>query len=210
MSVSRHAIGYLRVLRDEGPAQPALPRVFCPRNGASVSLSHCARCPRFVKVSADGHECVHCHADAALPDVAPLRLPRVAVSSLMTRDVVAVRPELSLDALTRLFLETGLAAVPVIDERERLLGFVGHEEVALAVQLQAGPLTVMDVLMPFALAIPETASVTQAAAVLAFEGQQRLAVIALDGAVVGVLSASDVLYWLARSDGHMLPGRERA
>jgi len=71
-------------------------------------------------------------------------------------------------------------------------------------------LTVGDVLLPFAVAVPETTSVTHAAAVMAFERQQRIAVTSAAGAVVGVFSASDLMYWLARSDGHLMPAPRRS
>jgi CBS domain-containing protein len=209
--VTRHSIAFLRVRGDRDEERSG--HVACPRLGGSVPLARCARCPRFVKITpgdAPGQEAVHCHAEAApKPTDKPLSLPRTAVSDLMTRNVICVRPELSLDAVTSLFVETSLAALPVVDESGRLLGFLGQDEVTLAIQVggrsSEGPMTVADVLLPFAIAIPETTSLTQAAAVMAFEGQHRLAVTATDGAVVGVLAASDILYWLARADGQVLP-----
>lgn len=208
-----HAIAYLRVLSEDGDVS-RLGSVRCPREGGSVPLERCARCPRFVKVDpgvAPGQETVHCHAEVEASAVGsgPLILSRLPVSALMTRNVVCVRPALTLDALSGLFLETGLGAVPVIDDNARLMGFVSQDDMTLAIQVGSGhpnrTLTVADILLPFAVAVPENTSVTQAAAVMAFEAQQRLAVTSAGGAVVGVLAASDVLYWLARSDGHLLP-----
>lgn len=139
---------------------------------------------------------------------APLLLPRLTVASLMCTEVARVRSDVSLDALGALFLETALSALPVVDEQERLLGFVERDQLALAVQVEGGearrPLTVDDLLLPFAVVVPETTSLTQAAAVMVFEGQRRLAVASTRGTVVGVLSASDILAWLARSGGHVL------
>ncbi|HEY6879052.1 MAG TPA: CBS domain-containing protein [Polyangiales bacterium] len=207
-SATRHSIAFLHVVGSEGESHSG--HVLCPRMGGSVPLERCARCPRFVKVTPGagaGHEAVHCHAGPhpPAPTNKPLSLARTAVADLMTRNVVCVRPELSLDAVTTLFLETSLAAIPVVDDVGRLLGFVGQEEVTLAAQVAQRSMTVGDVLMPFAIAVPETTSVTQAAAVMAFEGQHRLAVTSTAGAVIGVLAASDILYWLARADGHVLP-----
>lgn len=205
---TRHSIAFLRVLGSEGDLHSG--HVLCPRMGGSVPLERCAHCPRFVKVTPGdiaGQEAVHCHAGTwpPAPTNKPLSLAPTAVSDLMTRNVVCVRPDLSLDAVSTLFLETSLAAIPVVDDVGRLLGFVSQDEVMLAAQVAQRPMTVGDVLLPFAIAVPETTSVTQAAAVMAFEGQHRLAVTSTDGAVIGVLAASDVLYWLARADGHVLP-----
>lgn len=210
-AVTRQSISFLRVLSEREEQRPG--HVACPRRGGSVPLAECAHCPRFVKVTpgaAAGEEMVHCHAGSCAPATTnrPLSLPRAAVADLMTRNVVCVRSDLTLDAVTTLFLETSLSAVPVVDGEGHLLGFLGQDEVTLAVQVNGRsdrPLTVADILLPFALAVPETTSLTQAAAVMAFEGQQRLAVTSSEGVIVGVLAASDILYWLARADGHVLP-----
>ncbi len=213
-----HSIAYVRTESgEEGSERRGT--VFCRRRGESVTVETCGHCPRFAKVIAapDGGDQVHCapgEPECGFEEErAPLQLPRVSVASLMTRNIVCVRPDLSLDALSALFVETGLKAVPVLDAQARLIGFVSEAEMTLTIQSRrAGPdglRTVGDVMMPYALALPETASVTRAAAVMAFEGQQRLAIVSSEGQIVGVLSASDVMYWLAKADGHVLP-RPRA
>jgi CBS domain-containing protein len=214
-SLTPHRISYLRTVGDD-PIPELRGHVFCTRLGQTLRTEECARCPRFVRVSpgaTSGEDAVICdtRSGGLLPIAeaqTPLALARVPVSALMTRNVICVRPELSLDAATRLFIESGLKAVPVVEPRGALRGFISEAEVILAVQLENGAnpaSTIADIMLPFALALPETASVTQAAAVLAFEGQARLAVVSATGALVGVLSASDIMYWLARSDGHLLP-----
>jgi CBS domain-containing protein len=219
---SRNPIAYVRIQRGDGEVERH-GYVFCTRQGASVSTSECARCPQFVKVTPGLQEDdaeVHCVGPAPglcenLDDAVPLTVRRLRVSALMTRNVVSVRPDLSLDAVSALFLETGLKAVPVIDRDGGLLGFISEPEVMLAIHVTRSggraerPPIVGDVLLSFAVALPETASVTQAAAVMAFEGQQRVAIVSASGALVGILSASDVMYWLARSDGHVLPQKVR-
>lgn len=206
--VTRHRIGFLHVLGEGTERRQG--HVSCPRHRHSVPLAQCARCPRFVKVTpgdAMGQEILHCHAPAAAPVRAqkPLSLPRMTVADLMTRNVVCVRPDLTLDAVTTLFLETALPAIPVVDEAGQLVGFLGQDELTLAVQVPRPraerPLTVADVLLPYAIAVPESTTLTQAAAVMAFEGQHRLAVTSEEGTLLGVLAATDILYWLARGDG---------
>lgn len=189
--------------------------VFCTRRGESVGLDTCSHCPRFLRISSDQtSEAVLCgagsEAQEAPSDERRLSLPRLAITALMTRNIVCVRPDLSLDAAAALFIETGLSAVPVVDAQAKLIGFVSESDIMLAAQVSPSgssgvPHTVGDIMLPYALALPETTSITRAAAVMAFEGQHRVAVVARDGQVVGVLSASDIMYWLARADGHMLP-----
>lgn len=215
-NVSGHPIAYVRTLQQDGSAHSE-GFVFCTRRSEMVPTTTCAHCPRMVKITTEpAKDLLHCSAAPESESVpsdlqAPLSLPRVAVSAIMTRNVVCVRPDLTLDAATALFLESGLRSAPVVDQEGKLIGFVSESEVLLDVQTHShsGARTVGDVMLPYALTLPESATVTRAAAVMAFEGQSRLAIVSRKGAVVGVLSASDIMYWLARADGHLLP-RPRA
>ena len=124
----------------------------------------------------------------------------------MTRNVLCVRPSLSLDALLLLFVEKHLKAAPVVDERDHVLGTVSECDALLEVQSgrSSGTACVRDVMMPNALVIPEGTSLTRAAAIMAFEGVSSLVVVSPEGEVVGVLAASDILHWLGRADGYVL------
>lgn len=77
------------------------------------------------------------------------------------------------------------------------MGFV--REAAL-LRLRAGG-RVADAMERVALAVPDTAPLGRAAALMAGHGADRVAVVAGDGALVGVLCALDVVAWLARGDG---------
>lgn len=216
LPISGHPITYVRTVQQDGSAHSD-GFVFCTRRAEMVATTTCAHCPRMVKITTEpGQDLLHCSAalegESALDEQqVPLTLPRVAVSAIMTRNVVCVRPDLTLDAATALFLESGLRSAPVVDQEGKLIGFVSESEVLLDIHTHSdnGARTVGDVMLPYALTLPETATVTRAAAVMAFEGQPRLAIVSRQGAVVGVLSASDIMYWLARADGHLLP-RPRA
>jgi CBS-domain-containing membrane protein len=160
-----------------------------------------------------------------LPRELPLRLPRLSVSDLMTRNVVCVRMHLTLDAVAQLFLETGLHTVPVVDPKGGVLGTVSNEDVQLAIHTERAPSDqpahawepashgmahercVADVMLPLVLTIPEHASVVQAAALLVVEALDRVTVVSDAGQVVGIIAASDILHWLARQDGYALPRR---
>lgn len=181
--------------------------VACRRRGEQTSTERCARCPWFVKVvpgAADGPDLLECLEPAcpAVQDEVREAVPP-SIAQLMTRDVICVGPDASLDLATALFLEHGLAALPIVDARRRLLGFVGEVDVLLEVQAaRSDPdgarlvTTVGELATPLALAIHESASIQRAAQLLALEGQKRLAVVSSEGAVVGVLSAGDILRWL--------------
>ncbi len=227
-----HPVGFVRALGAEGASHQDWVR--CERSGGSVPLERCRACPRCVALALreDGSvRSVTCLTGAMLDGERvesrePLRVPRVTVGDLMTRNVVCVRPDLSLDAVTELFVETGLKAAPVVDEAGTVLGVVSESDVLVDVYAQASASerapfedeapeiagrsrTVADVMLPVVLTLPETASITRAAALMAFEGVYRVTVVSEDGRVVGVLSAGDVLYWLARADGYALPPPKR-
>jgi len=232
---STHPIG--RTITFDGDGEPsARTWVICPHTHKSAHLEGCAGCihlKEMVPGTPERADAVACYAARSTSSQArtlerPLRLPRLSVSDLMTRNVVCVRMHLSLDALALLFLETGLRAVPVVDAEGHVLGMVSNEDVQLFVQSQSQPTphaapihagqghprdpskcSVADVMLPLAYTITEHASVTELAALLVVEAVQRVTVVSGAGEVVGVISASDVLHWLANEDGHVLPARRQ-
>ena len=217
-SLARRPITYVSTLTASEPAQRS-GYVYCSRRRETVSLDTCAHCPRFVKVvpkdRGGAQDQLHCWTERLAlcgdDSAAPLTLARATVGTLMTRNVVCVRPDLGLDASMALFVETGLKALPVVDAEGALMGFVAESDVMLHVQAAGSATqaeTIADVFMPYALAVPESTPVTRAAALMALEGQQRVAVVSRENRVVGVLSASDILYWLARADGQLRAPRD--
>jgi CBS domain-containing protein len=85
----------------------------------------------------------------------------------------------------------------VVDGEGRPVGFVGEAEL-----LRARPgAKVADAMSRVALSLHEDAPASRAAALLAGHGAERLAVVSGDGGVVGVLTALDVLSWLAAPGG---------
>jgi CBS domain-containing protein len=209
-----------------GTAHCAVSRdlVQCPRAEESVPAERCLTCPRALRLTygRDGAlASVTCAPDAQRscegPASTQVNLRRCTVGELMSRNVVCVRPQLSLDAAIQLFLETGLKAVPVVNERGGVLGMVDESDVQLAIHThsraagdgRADVLTVEDVMMPATFAIHEHVPATQAAGLMVYEAVRRIPVVSAEGAVVGVLSASDILYWLARGDGYVLPSPRR-
>jgi CBS domain-containing protein len=225
-----HSVGVVRSVGNEG-AVARQGFVRCARRESSVPVEECEKCTRAVAVAygRDGQVgSITCYSE---PDPrgerhmrTNLTLPRLSVSDIMTRNVLCVRPDLSLDAVTELFVESGLKAAPVVDDTGKLLGIVSESEVLIDVYARAGTderedayledeqlrlvsatRTVADVMVPFAFTLPENAPITRAAAVMAFEGIYRLTVVSEDGNVVGILSAGDILYWLSKADGYALP-----
>lgn len=164
-----------------------------------------------------------------------LACSKTSITGLISRDAVCVAPDLSVEGLTTLLLERGLNAVPVIDENRRLVGIASTADLLREVQDRGDgeeermPLdvpgrrgiemelgdgfhatclaraTVEEIMTPCTFTVPETASVGQAAALMAFEGVGQLPVVGPGYKVVGTLTALDVMRWLAQQSGFLLP-----
>ena len=61
-------------------------------------------------------------------------------------------------------------------------------------------------MMCLAFSLPETATLSRAAAVMAYEGVHQIPVVASDGKVVGIISSLDVMRWLAQHDNYLVSG----
>lgn len=133
---------------------------------------------------------------------------RTPVSLVMKTRVVCVRPEVRIDALLTFLTGRGLRAVPVVDGGGRPVGMVSLGDLARA-RGGGGGGRVADVMMSLAFSLPETASLSRAAALMAYEGIHRLPVVGPDGQLAGLVSALDIMRWMARQDGYRVPERRR-
>ena len=151
------------------------------------------------------------------------------LSAVMTTNVVCVSPSLDLETFASLLVDQGVTGAPVVDGDGRAIGVVSksdlvqsqHDEPGSASELGVdeelaalGPGfhveptrqgTVGELMMPLAFTLPESASLSQAAALMAFEGIHRLPVTTTDGTVVGIVSAMDVVRWVAEQAGYVIP-----
>lgn len=159
----------------------------------------------------------------------------VKVGDVMTTDVLAVRPDVSLEALAGLFLERGIGGAPVMGEGGRPIGIVsttdliverqvagdtGEEttkgwqaprgarrvEIGPGVHVEVSPdRSVADVMTRAALSLPESAPLAQAAALMASRGIHRVIVVSEDGALAGIVTTTDVARWVAQQGGFLRP-----
>lgn len=188
--------------------------VRCSRREATLDSATCLRCRRLAEVQLrDGHlAAVFCdggeHAGRE-PEPSVLSLPSVYVEALLDDALICVRSDVGLDAGMAQFLTSTLEALPVVDAAGRLLGLVTESELSLDIHVRASEpgdtaRTVGDVMLPWPLVVPEHTPITQAAAVLAYERQHHLAVVSVTGELIGVLSSSQILRWVASADGYVL------
>lgn len=206
----------VRVRRVVG-ADNALERhasVLCALRQHAVELAACEGCDHFVRLrqDEDGRSVVVCRSDENAPaerrrrDV-PSAADLTRVSEVMTTDVLCVAAGAPIVTVRELLAERGYHGVPVVDESGAPIGMLSVQD--LARPRPAGeaepPATVSGWMTPLAFTVAESASVAQAAALMAFEHIHRLPVVGPEGALVGLVSAHDVLRWLARHEGYVLP-----
>jgi CBS domain-containing protein len=151
------------------------------------------------------------------------------ISEVMSVDVVCVRPELAIESVSALLLDRGFSGVPVVDAEGRPVGMVSKTD--LVRELAEAPAdpsvwvtrkgrayhvergshvvelpraTVAEVMTPLSFSLPESAVISQAAALMAFEDVHRVPVVSEDGKVVGIVTSLDIVAWLARHDGYLV------
>ncbi len=132
------------------------------------------------------------------------RAPRSAaaiVGEIMTVAPRCVAPTLPVAALTALLLEHNLSGVPVVDAAGKPVGVVSKTDLVRHCQAPEGA-TVADIMMPMVFAIAHDVTIAQAAALMAGEGVHRLPVVDDRGAVCGILSALDIVRWVAAEAGY--------
>lgn len=145
------------------------------------------------------------------------------VSNVMTASVICLTADVSVEAAAAMILEANVSGAPVVDEAGRPIGVVSRADL-LRERLERGDAvetdtrlpdelrrgfhvdgasasttTVNQVMTPIAFTLPQTESLSTAAALMAHEGIHRLPIVDDERHVVGILSALDVLRWLAGS-----------
>lgn len=158
-------------------------------------------------------------------DPRPLRpAERATIGEIMTRKLVTVPPDMGVDTLVAMLLERGLSRVPVVDDQGRLVGIVATTDVVKDAHLRGDTLeaeqvitatpararddvptgfhlhtpaaTVADIMTRTVVTLPETASIAEAARLLAAQHLHGIAVTS-DARLVGILSTSDIVAWVA-------------
>jgi CBS domain-containing protein len=187
--------------------------VLCPCEQRAKPLEECLPCVDSKGLDLDPSArpgFVECLGEAA-PAQAERREPgeversladRTPVTTVMTRNVVALRADLPLERARVLFLERGLGGAPVVDGEGRPLGVLSKTDLLRGIDPGA---VVADAMSRNVLTVPESAPVSETAALLSFEGVHRAPVLSRDGRVVGVVTILDILRWLSQQDGYLLP-----
>jgi CheY-like chemotaxis protein len=132
----------------------------------------------------------------------PLRVgnsEEISLAEVMSRDVICVGPDLTIDALIERLSDASVDHAPVC-VGGRVVGVVSLADLAA---LDTSAAFVADVMMPFVFALPAHASLARAAALMAYEGIHRVVVVEADGTFAGVVSSFDVMRWVAYTAGYL-------
>ena len=144
------------------------------------------------------------------------------IATVMHTDPYRVTAQQPVRELLALFVDKGISAAPVVDEQGRPIGFVSKTDVVRqlrrphagerpegATQVQPwwdaerlSQLTVGAIMTPAVYTFSPETTVADATAVMAFEGTHHPPVVDASGALVGMVSALDVLDWMARNAGY--------
>lgn len=194
--------------------------VFCPQRQASTDLEHCRTCERVSSVVEDeagrptALECQRPDDAATEESENSLfethvlsALLKVRVGEVMGRGVLCVRPAMALPSLAQLMVRRGIEAVPVVNEQAQPIGLVTKTELLKDSLLADGRTakTVRDAMVIGILKISEDEPLDRAASLMAYENLSFLPVVNQQGAVVGILSAVDVLAFVSRREGYIIP-----
>jgi CBS domain-containing protein len=158
------------------------------------------------------------------------------VGEIIAKNTVCVSGDMSIEAVTTLLLDRGLSGVAVIDEHGKPIGVLsktdllrreqidGENTESESPRMRAGErddvplgvgfhtcelasLSARDLMTPVVLWVDERASIGQAAALMAYEGVHQLPVLSQDRDVVGLLTSVDLLRWMGRHSGYIIPER---
>ena len=126
------------------------------------------------------------------------------VEEVMRAGVACVLASDGAPMLRHLFLERRVGGVPVVGRDGRPVGIVSGGDLLRSLLEGGTPPTTAREIMSDVLALPITASVAQAAALMSYEGRGLIVITDLAGHVAGVVQALDIARWHAREAGYLV------
>jgi CBS domain-containing protein len=140
-------------------------------------------------------------------------LDRIALWTIMPRDLVCVRPDLELAAVVGLITRHRLGCLPVVDGDRRPIGVITKLDIcelvdaaartAIGGELLAPTLTAQtaeDVMTSAPRVVDELATIDRAAAMMMSAATHHVLVVSSTGQLVGIVSARDIVAWIVKPD----------
>lgn len=118
------------------------------------------------------------------------------VQDSMTAAVRSCRPTATLAEATAIMWEADCGIVPVVNERNEVLGVVTDRDIAIALGSRgttASALRVADVMARDVITCAPQDAVTEALALMQKHRVRRLPVVGIGGVLLGILSVNDVV-----------------
>lgn len=174
--------------------------VHCPVRESAVSVTVCRDCPRFVMESTVGaQELIECHVPMES------ECSNALAGELISPEVTCLDCELEASRAVELMEVAGVTLAPVLDDNSVLIGVVSTRALA-RIRSQAAregfgpgdePLEVEDAMSTEVVTLSQRATIGEAARLMASRHIDRVPIVTDDGHLVGVLSAMDLVKWLA-------------
>lgn len=159
---------------------------------------------------------------------------QTTLADIMTSPVRSVPADTDLETLAAMFLAERISALPVVDDAGRLVGIISKTDVMQRYydDAEAGILsdvnamiegehggrplrqgvegvTAKAVMTRAIFSVGASTAISRAAALMAYESVHHLLVVDEHGAALGIVSALDIVRWVARTDGYIVPPRVR-
>ncbi|MFE3254154.1 CBS domain-containing protein [Nocardia sp. NPDC059091] len=117
-------------------------------------------------------------------------MKNIRVFEVMQRPIIAVRHDNTAREAALMLAELGYAALPVLDQDDRLIGVITSGDL-----LRAGELddTASAVMTTPAVSVPDNAALAEVISRLVTHGLRSLPVVDADGRVIGMFSRGDAL-----------------
>ena len=125
--------------------------------------------------------------------------PRQSVSDVMTARVHVASPVTPFKQLVRLIAENRVSAIPIVDQQGMPVGIVSESDLLLR-SAQPGGRVASDLMTSSAITVPLDTRLGEAARLMRERNVRRLVVVDQRGRIAGVVSRSDLLQVLLRSD----------
>jgi CBS domain-containing protein len=93
--------------------------VQCTLKGRTVPVSDCEHCVRGFLVRVEGEPTYA---------LCPSELKTATVGDIMSRRLIATKPEMPIESLILLLVDEGISAVPVVDDQHRPIGMVSKSD----------------------------------------------------------------------------------